>query len=546
MKLDKMQTRYKYIAAAVIFQIFAVFAYAQNNQVISSVKQEIDRNMEKLKIDKLKPPFYINYDLIDAEFFYITASLGSVVNSESYSMRRGIPTLLVGDYHRNNTGFGRGAFAQNISLDNEGLPTSIWADFDRIYKNSAEDYEVKIATIAQQNLEPEELDLDDYEKITPTNIVREPEKMNIDKAYWENYAKKASETFRKYPEIIQSSVNISLRDAMLYSCDSENKQIAMPAPFYQIRLWLFTIASDGQELHYELYFEHPTFEQMPKLQTFIDSCEVFTKKFIEHRNAPMIKEAYSGPVLFTGQAVPEIFQQMIVSGLLAARKPVRENFFGGGGGNNLEMMTGKKLISRSLSVTSLSGSETYKGKKLDAYYPVDLEGVIPDKELVLIENGVLKNMLNGRTPTKKYLHSNGHKRMNIREARPILMPGNLHLSSANSFGDLKKKLIEAAKEEDLDYAYIIRGYRGMPFEVYRVYVSDGREEPVRGAVLQDFNLKSFKRLLGTSDREMIYNTTSYGNFATYIVPDGILFEELEITKNNNITLKTPFIVPQPK
>ncbi|MDR2562779.1 MAG: hypothetical protein LBC98_02420 [Prevotellaceae bacterium] len=546
MKSEKMQTKYKYIAAAVIFQIFAVFAYAQDNEVISSVKQEIDRSMEKLKIDKLKPPFYIGYDLIDAKFLYVTASLGSVVNTETYSMRRGVPTLLVGDYHRNNTGFGRNAFAQNVSLDNEGLSTSIWEALDRAYKNSAEDYEVKLATIAQQKLDQEELDLDDFEKITPTSLSLNPAKINLDKAYWENYAKKVSEIFRKYPEIIESSVNIFIRDAMHYSCNSENKRIAMPVPFYQIRLGLFTIADDGQELRRELYIEHPSFEQMPKLQTFIDSCEAITKKFIEHSKAPMIKEAYSGPVLFEGQAVPEIFQQMIVGNLLAARKPVRGNSFGGGGGNNLEMMTGKKLISRSLTVTSLSGSETYKGKKLDAWYPVDAEGVIPDKELVMIEKGVLKNMLNGRAPTNKYPHSNGHKRMSVNDVRPNVMPGNVLLSSTNSFTDLKKKLIEAAKEEDLDYAYIIRGYRGIPFEVYRVYVSDGREEPVRGAVMQDFNLKSFKRVLGTSDREMIYNTASFGNFVTYIVPDGILFEELEITKNNGITLKTPFIVPQPK
>jgi hypothetical protein len=349
---------------------------------------------------------------------------------------------------------------------------------------------------------------------------------------------------KKYPEILNSSVNINVLDQTVYTYNTENTKLATPDPYYCINLNLYTITEDGQELSDELYIEHSIFEQMPSLQAFMDTCESFIKYFIELRKAPIITEAYTGPVLFEGMAVPEALQtHFLQSTLLASRKPI-----GGNGGNNTEMMKDKKLTSRSLTIKSLSGTETYKGKKLDGYYPVDAEGVVPDKELVLVENGVLKNMLNGRTPTKKFQHSNGHMRMNLNYMAPKISPGNILLTSNDTYApdELKKKLLATAKEEDLDYAYIVRRYRGNgPLSIYRIYVADSREELLRGAILPDFNIKSYKRTLGASNQEFIYNTHYFGNFTTYIVPDAFLFEELEVSRNNNITFKKPFIVPQP-
>jgi hypothetical protein len=463
----------------------------------------------------------------------------------SFRNRGGIPFLLVGNYRRNNINFGQNYFyPRNVSIDDspEGIARSIWSDLDGIYKTAAENYEAKLAAVAQQNIDREDLDLPDFDSVAPKTLILEPAKMNLDKDYWEDYAKKSSEVLKKYPEILRSSVNVFIRNATSYFYSTEKTEFVVPSPYYQIHLNLFTMTDDGHELNRDLYFEHTTFEQMPSLNAFKDTCEVLARKLLDLRKAPLLDDAYSGPVMFEGQSVPEVFQSQI-SKLFVARKPLTEN-----GGNNTEMMQNKKLISRSLTVKSLSGTEFYRGKRLDGYYPVDAEGVAPDRELVLIENGVLRNMLNGRTPSKKFPHGNGHRRMNFSFYNSSIMPGNILLSSNHTFDPsaMKQKLLDAAREEDLDYAFIVRGFRGQPFEIYRVRVADGREELVRGAVLQDLNLKSFKRILGASNREYFYNTTAFGAIVTYIVPESILFEELEITRDNNIKLKTPFIVPRPE
>jgi hypothetical protein len=153
-----------------------------------------------------------------------------------------------------------------------------------------------------------------------------------------------------------------------------------------------------------------------------------------------------------------------------------------------------------------------------------------------------------------------------------------------SYAALKEALIAAAKEEDYEYAYIVRkianpmaGVPGLsafvpssntgafgvsrPVYIYRVSVKDGSEELVRSAKLADLSLKSFKRIVGVADTQEVYNTMQkgkQGNYSTwrsrfalvgapasFIVPKAIVFQELEVEKDKDIVLKKETIVPSP-
>jgi predicted Zn-dependent protease len=260
-------------------------------------------------------------------------------------------------------------------------------------------------------------------------------------------------------------------------------------------------------------------------------------------------------VLCVGPAVERIFRQAFFysNKLYAAPKQIQQNsnnnyYYNENNnqqeGNDFEMMLNKKVISRSISIKSITGEEFYKGQRLNGYYPVDAEGVVPDKELMLIDNGVLRNLLNGRKPTKKIQHSNGHVRSDYNSNNCRVIPGNILISSTQTFSEeeLRKKLIEAAKEEDLEYAYII--YDLYLNRISKIYVSDGHEEIVRGAQVSDINIKTFKRIIGASDKEQIYSFDTPQ--ATVIFPDAMLFEEIDITRTPNIEFKKPYIVSKPE
>jgi predicted Zn-dependent protease len=519
----------------------------QENSILSAMKEEVERNKNGLKMDKLKPPFFIYFMNADIKVLDVSASLGALVRSRNNNYNAGISRLYVGDYQRSNVNYNNILYATDITVENgqKGIATAVWESMDRIYKQSAENYEAKQAIIAQRKLDEEEADLPDMEQTTPVTKIMAPLETNLNKDYWNNYACKSSEIMKKYPEIISSRVEILNRNVMMYTYNTEGTQLAVPHSYHMAHLTLFTRTDDGQELWHNLYIERSDFKDMPTLQQFIDTCEVTVKQLLTLRKAPLLKEAYSGPILFEGQAVAEPFQDHFFSRgtLITRRKSVQ-----GQPGNSTEMIKDKKLISRSLSIKSLSGSQTYKGHKLEGYIPVDEEGVVPEQEQILVENGVLKNMLTCRIPTPKFRHSNGHGRLSFHSHSFSTTPGNVLLTSnkAMSTAELKKKLLDAAKEEDYEYAYIVKALKSSnATEVYRIYVADGREELFRGATLPDLNIKAYKRILGASDEEYYYTTYNFGVLTTYVVPEALLFEELEIVPDNNITFAKPYIVAQP-
>jgi len=165
---------------------------------------------------------------------------------------------------------------------------------------------------------------------------------------------------------------------------------------------------------------------------------------------------------------------------------------------------------------------------------------------------VLKTMLNGRIPSIKHPHSNGHKRFMLQSIfstypvfarrdiifnRPAphlvspgtyVSPGVIQFAAQNTMSDadLKQELIKAARKAGLEYAYIVKSRANN--EGIRVYVKDGREELVRGLYNPSANYKAFQKILGVSVDEYISTSWSSGSLSSYIFPESMLFEELEI------------------
>ena len=118
----------------------------------------------------------------------------------------------------------------------------------------------------------------------------------------------------------------------------------------------------------------------------------------------------------------------------------------------------KKVSNEGLNVKAKPMMTEYNGIPLIGSYPIDMDGIVPPRETTLIENGVLKNLLCGRIPTAKMKVSNGHLRVPLTMPNPMIVPGVIEVDFNNSLSkeELKKKLIEMAQSEGLDYALIVR------------------------------------------------------------------------------------------
>ena len=178
---------------------------------------------------------------------------------------------------------------------------------------------------------------------------------------------------------------------------------------------------------------------------------------------------------------------------------------------------------------------------------MDSEGVKPDSILVLIENGMLRALMCDRAPTKKIKSPTGN-RIYAYQPQGIsarVAPGVLSIATSNGLqtDSLKKILIDAARTEGLDYAYIIRALpAGRYNALYKVSVCDGSEQLMRAGVPLRVDLTKLKRSLGASEENMAANMIVGGIPVSIIYPKAMVIEEIEIEKRNlQNTTKLPTV-----
>lgn len=595
-----------FFAALLIFAANAVLA--QDNSFIPAMKQEIIRSMDSMKIEKMLPPQFISYSISDANTLQIEAVLGGIVLSDERPLRLFENRVLVGENGKTNENYidennmwtwSRLGDEIPFSNNKNDIRRALWLKTDENYKNAITNYEAKISALNQQSLTEEEKNLSDFSSENKSSVVVPYTSFKINKTQLETLAKNLSSVFKKYPDIQKSSVNIFAYDAQVYFANSEQTSVQYPLQIAAVRVVATTQSVGGEELNDHCLWFFKTISQLPDEKTMTAEIEKMAKNLSDISLKLPITEPYSGPVLFEGQAAAEVFVQKFftnINGLISVRKPVigSEQIINMAGDkvkeNTLEAMINKKIISRDLSIVALPALANYQSTVLTGSFIADAEGVKAPDTLMLVENGVLKNLVCGRTPSMKMKKSNGHARPALSNGgiKTVTGPGVIKMTNSNPKTAVDKKklkelLIAAAKEEDLEYAYIVRkvvsdaagienessvSYFGetkqkpdlsKTIQVFRVKVSDGSEEQVSLAEIQGLSTKSFKRLLATSSEMQVYNTILNplntdlydwefeltGFTASFILPEALLFQELDVVKEKQAVVKNIPVVANP-
>ncbi len=592
----------------VVILFTAKLSMAQDNVFINAMKQEIQRGMDSLKIEKMLSPEYISYSISDAKALQIKAILGAIVKSEERPIRLFENRVLVGENEKTNENYldenniwSWSEFSNEVPFSNNknDIRRALWLYTDNNYKDAITNYEAKSSALSQQSLTEEEKQLSDFCKVTKSTTFAPYKSFNLSKTQMENLARNLSAVLKKYPKIQQSDVSVFAYDGQVYFVNSEETSAQYPLQVVSVKVVAKTQAPSGEILNDHVLWFCKNISQLPDEKTMIADVEKMAANLSELVSKNAVSEPYCGPILFEGQAAAEVFVQKFftnVNGLISIRKPVvgseqiislypdmiKEN--------TLEAMMNKKIISRDISIIALPTLPSFNNTNLVGSFVVDAEGVKAMDSLVLVENGVLKNLLSNRTPTLKMKQSNGHARAALSNGgvKTVTGPGVIKMVNNNPVTSVDKKklkemLIAAAKEEDLEYAYIVRkvvsdaagienensiSYFGASkpkidlsktIQVYRVKVSDGSEELVSFAEVQGLSTKSFKRLLATSSDMQVYNTMvkpvngSLDNWeynlsgipASFILPDGLLFQELDIVKEKQGVVKNIPVVSNP-
>jgi hypothetical protein len=523
------------------------------------MQDELERNMKEMKLPDYDKPFFIMYGVQDQNTYSITSSLGSIVQSSANRARlKSTTRVLVGDYEFNdesledNLSSPPTALDINMPIDDDymGIRRSLWSSTDKVYRDAARHFLKHQQTLKESGKSLAEIPHRSFGKGKAVNIVSTEKLTDFDRSAWEIKLKDLSAVFLKYPEIQYSGIFLRVAQGHDYLVNSEG--VVAKIPFQKTTLMVVGQKknADGEFVFDQILIDVETPDQIPSIDELKNQIASMVSKINYQLTVPKLDEEYTGPVLVTGKAVAHVFSSLLFDG---AENIVANNYIPRltglqyqGSAPGLDNKIGKSLTSASITIRARPKLKEFEGVKLSGSFEIDDEGIVPPDELVIIENGILKNLMNDRTITDPSQSANGFS------SRAGVLEVSIKFEDSDK--SLKEKLLAAAKAEGLEYALIIRTSPMLTglVNVHKVYVKDGREELVRNCLLPEMTFRSVRRILGASKEYNAYSlgynvpgTGGDGPETSYIVPEGILFGSLDIKPFDVPVLKEDDYVSNP-
>jgi len=571
---DKRILKFSLWMILVIF-IFAFLplAYAQTSEdiVVKALEDELSRTVQKLKMENLDKPYYVEYVITEFEDFELDGSFGTISRKEDDNKRFLTVDLRVGDYTFDNTNFigdWYGLYQQPVELsleDNyDALRQDIWLATDQAYKRALEKLSQKKAYVQTKSI----TDLpEDFSKEKPFTEIEPKVRLMIDKQSWVGGVEELCSIFKDFPLINDSEVKFKAVAINRYFLNSEGFKNRQGNFIILLEASASTQAEDGQNIYDFETFYARDLKDFPKKEQMAKKIKELAQRTLDLSKAEQLSD-YVGPVIFTGQASGEFFRQLLAANISSPRAPLLadENFADMVQKSKLSGKLYRRILPSFFDLVDDPTINNFNGASLIGEYKVDDDGVLAQK-VSLVEKGKLVNLLMSRIPTKKIKQSNGHARGSV--YMPIAgRPANLIITTLEktNFSDLKSKLLEYCKDMDLEYGIIVTKLRDknfrletdpntnltptqleadlcFPVEAYKIYVKDGKEELLRGMEFEGTTVRALKDIAEAGGDPYVYNFLMGRNFElpVSIVAPSIIVEELELKKTEAKPSKPPIL-----
>ena len=550
-----------------------------SDPVLRAMHDEIERSRQ-LKLANLEAPYFIEYLMDEGDVFGVAASLGGLISERRDHLREPQIVVRVGDYKFDNTNFVGTGFAGRYDMGRFPLENSypalrryFWLGTDTAYKAAVETISRKRAALRDVSQSGA---LDDFAHAEPVHFIRDFQPLAIDQNVWAGRVRALSAIFAGFPKIKDSGVELEASAGGTYMVNSEGTEMKSPENVVTLRLRAVAQASDGMTVRDTLTYHAFNAALMPPATEMERGAKELAAHVSDLAAAPKGEE-YSGPVLFEGDASPQLFAELLGANLALGRRP--EGGRGGSGPiSDLEGRIGARILPESFTVVDDPTQKEWRGRPLFGSYDVDREGVSA-QPLRLVEKGVLKGYLLTRQPVRGFTGSNGRARMDGALGAFTAGISNLFVSSNDNTpaADLKKKLIALLQERGKPYGIIVRKLDfpaaapvnelrrlmaasqgsvhpvSAPTLVYKVY-PDGHEELVRGLTFRAVNVRSLKDILAAGDDSTVFEyMNNYAPFAlingggftaeTCVVAPSIIVDDLELQPDDDQQPKLPLVPP---
>lgn len=512
---------------------------APSDPVISAMLEELERSKSHVKIDNVSAPYYIEYQLSDVQEYTAEAMFGALREDQRVHVRNVRVVVRVGDYKQDSY-YGPGIGVVDLApLDNDSiaLRRQLWNATDRAYKAASEAFASKKALLSQYSAEQP---FDDFAKAPSLQSIGPLAKLEFSPEMWKKALEKSTELYSSAPEIQSLSAGLRFRAVNVYFVNTEGTITRHGFAAYSVQLLGETQAADGMRLGRSPFYMAATAAELPQPAKLQADMAKMLGTLKDLREAPLVEEDYRGPVLFSNDAATDVFNGMIGNNVLGIRPKPGESARTIG---DFSSSYKSRVLPDFLSVVDDPTMKSFQGKSLIGSYEIDEEGVRA-QVVPLIKDGMLVDYLLSRMPIRDFPESNGHGRAAPGQP-PIASIGNLIVEPKQPLPaeELKKKLIEMCKQENKPYGYYVETLSGYdPRLLYRIYVNDGHEELVRGAVFNELDTRTLRNdLVAAGDDPLVSNRE--GAVPTTVICPSILFDELEVKRTDKKNAKLPEYPP---
>ncbi|HXU82182.1 MAG TPA: metallopeptidase TldD-related protein [Polyangia bacterium] len=535
---------------------------AEKSPGLAALELELQRAMKELK-EQDPPPYFIAYEVHDRSTTSIDARNGALVGSNSNRFRVMDVDVRVGS-HKFDSGhpltarafdpsFGSTAVPLPIDDDAAALRSVAWKTTEQRYKSAAERF-VQLKTRRNVDVGLEDKS-DDFSKEKPVVLTEPPATITVDVPAWENRVRALSARFRQAPDILQSGVSFNAGTHNRWLVNSEGSLVQAGRPAVRVSIFGTTRAEDGQDLHRYESFDATSVAGLPTEAKMAEAADRIITDLRALRAAPPA-EPFSGPAILQGKAAAVFFHEIFGHRVEGHRQKDETE------GQTFAKKIGQPIMPSFISVFDDPRLSRLGDLDLNGFYLVDDEGVVATRAS-LVDAGIMKGFLLGRTPTRGFNQSNGHgrrqegRRIVPRQANLVVQP-SLSVPRA----ELRDRLRAEAKRQGKAYGLYFnqidggftttarmgpQAFKVLPVMVYRIFVDGRPDQLIRGADLVGTPLSALSKILAASDDYEVFNGycgAESGSVPVSGVSPSLLVEQLEIERKYKGQDKPP-VLPAP-
>ncbi len=561
----------KYILPLFIICVLLMPAQAKQNikqnPVLNVMEQELNREFKQLK--KVKPPVYfLSYQITERDNFYLSATLGTInyekIIKEAYldtDVRVGTPELdnthkikLV-DADKLNNSSNKNLFLIKVSLtDENALKNALWLNTDLAAKAAQEQYQKVLnnnKTASTRN--DTSADFSKAPK-TPSKYIADMPEITINIPELKTEMENLSALMKGKKFIFSSGVDFYLVRETNYFVNSEGTKIKEPRVLIRLSYQINSRNKDGMQLSRTNSYDAITMADLPSQEKIKQDILKSIEELKELQNAPSA-DTFHGPVILKNRAAGVFFHEILGHRVEGHRQ--KDDDFG----QTFTQKVGEQIVAPIITVYDNPTMTHFKGIPLRGHYLYDDEGT-PAQKAMMIENGILKGFLMGRSPIKNFPNSNGHGRKSY--GRKVVSRMGVTVVEAKNqipYEELVQKLKAEIKRQNKPYGLIIddisggftnidtyspQSFKVQPLLVYKVFPDDRPNELIRGADIVGTPLTSFNKIIAAANDDTLFNGTcgaESGWVPVSAIAPSLLISELEVEKVNKTYDNLPILPP---